>query len=588
MYIRSRIQILFLIFIAVLGGVILRLSYWQLVKGAELAVQARDQYTSKEILTPKRGEIVTADGYPLVVNSPVYVLSAYTPHLKEKPPRIVDAVLPLLSIEIDDPAIATDAAKAEAEKKRLADELKVSMLDRLTDRNYAVLARNISVSEKAQIEALQIDGLSFEEGFVRGYPEASMAAQVAGFVGRSDTGEPTGYFGLEGYYDRELTGRAGIQKQEKDGLGNPLVIGDFRELKERDGRSLELHLERSTQYLIEQELKKGLEIYGASAGEVLVMDPKTGGVLAMASLPAYDPHTFHRFDGALYKNPAVANAYEPGSTFKVLVMAAAINEGKVKEDDRCDICSGPLPIGKYTIKTWNNEYTPDSKPAEIIANSDNIGMVWAQRKLGGEKMLEYLKMFGFGEKTGIDLQEEIAPSLRTKWGDIDYATASFGQGIAITSLQMLRAVGAIANGGILVEPHVVRAVGGETYTEIKPKELRQVISRETADIMTKIMIGSAEHGDAKWTRLPDYTVAGKTGTAQIPVDGHYDTEKTIASFVGFAPAHNPRFVMLVKLREPQSSPWGSETAAPLWFSIARRLLLHYNIPPDAPDGKMSR
>jgi cell division protein FtsI (penicillin-binding protein 3)/stage V sporulation protein D (sporulation-specific penicillin-binding protein) len=261
-------------------------------------------------------------------------------------------------------------------------------------------------------------------------------------------------------------------------------------------------------------------------------------------------------------------------------MAAALEENSIALDDRCDICEGPLTIGKYTIKTWNDEYNPNSTPEEILANSDNIGMVWIQRKLGGDKFLEYIKRFGFGEPSGIDLQEEASPALRTRWGDIDYATASFGQGIAVTSIQMLRAVASIASGGNLLTPHVVAEVLGDRAIPIHPQVVRRVISESTAQRMTSLMTASAEHGDAKWTRLPDYTVAGKTGTAQIPLQGHYDEEKTIASFVGFAPAKNPKFVMLVKLREPTSSPWGSETAAPLWFTLARKLLLHFNIPPD--------
>ena len=213
---KSRIQILFLAFLFSLAGIILRLSYWQLVRGPELSVQARDQYTSKKILFPKRGEIVTSDGYPLVVNRPVYSLTAYIPHLQVSPAKIVDTILPLISIEVDDPALATDSAKLAAKKKELTTELELSMLDKLTSKNYAVLVRSLSVEEKNSLASLALSGLSFEEGFTRGYPESSLSAHLAGFVGRDDLGEPTGYFGLEGYYDRELTVKTGIQKQEKE------------------------------------------------------------------------------------------------------------------------------------------------------------------------------------------------------------------------------------------------------------------------------------------------------------------------------------------------------------------------------------
>lgn len=575
----TRIQTLFLIFLAGIGLIILRLSYWQLVKGAELASDAHDQYASKEVVASSRGEIVTADGYPLVVNQAVYSLGAYMPGVVDKPLTIVDQVMTHLDFSIEDPAIATDPAKLSLAQEELKLATRATMIEKLGKSGFAVLAPSLSVKEKTQIEALKIKGLTFDQSFKREYPEASMSAQIVGFVGRDDLGQPKGYFGLEGYYDRELTGRSRIQKQEKDAGGNPLLIGDFQLLPGRDGRTLKLHLERGTQYLVESELKKGIEKYGASSGEAIVMDPKTGAILAMATFPSYNPPSFHLYNPSLYKNPAVANAYEPGSTFKVLVMAAAFNEGVVDESDHCDICSAPYPIGKYNIKTWNEEYRDSATPEEIIVHSDNVGMVWTEQKLGGEKMLEYIKKFGFGQKTGIDLQEEITPSLRTRWGDIDYATASFGQGIAVTSIQMLAAVGALANQGILMEPHLVQSVIGETEVVIPPKSKGQVISPTAASRITNLMIQAVEQGEAKWAAPKGYVVAGKTGTAQIAVEGHYDKEKTTASFVGYAPAHDPRFVMLVKLSEPQTSQWASETAAPLWFGLAQKLFLRFNIAP---------
>lgn len=576
---RSRIQILFFGFLFGLALVILRLSYWQIIKTDELSSSANDQYAVRDITGATRGSVITADNFPLVVNQAVYTLGAYMPAIEDTPSSIVDRVMPYIELKIDDPAIATDAGKLKVALEELRVTTKSTMLDHLGKTGYAVLARALSVKEKEAIEKLNIKGLTFDQSFIREYPEASMSAQLTGFVGRDDVGKAIGYFGLEGYYDRELSGRSRIEKQEKDAGGNPLLIGDFQLLPGHDGRTLKLYLERGTQYIVEEELKKGLEQYGASSGEVIVMDPKTGGILAMATFPTYDPGKFHLYETGLYKNPAVANAYEPGSTFKVLVMAAAFNEGMVSESDHCDICAAPYPIGKYSIKTWNNKYRKDATPEEIIVHSDNVGMVWTEQRLGGEKMLDYIKKFGFGVKTGIDLQEEITPALRTKWGDIDYATSSFGQGIAVTSIQMLAAVGAIANKGILMEPHLVQSVIGETEIPIPPKSRGEVLSPTSTDRITKIMIQAVEKGEAQWAAPKGYIVAGKTGTAQIAVEGHYDAEKTTASFVGFAPAINPKFVMIVKLSEPKSSQWAAETAAPLWFDIAKKLLLRYNIAP---------
>lgn len=575
----TRIQTLFIAFLFTLSLIIVRLSYWQIIRRDELSAQANDQYMTRDIVEGSRGSILTADGFPLVVNQAVYTLGAYLPSVVDKPSVIVDQIMPRLNFTIDDPAIATDEAKLKPALEELRHNTKSTLLDKLTGSGYAVLARSLSVSEKDNLESLDIPGLTFEQSFVREYPEASMSAQLTGFVGRDDLGKPTGYFGLEGYYDRELSGRSRIEKQEKDARGNPLLVGDFQLLEGRDGRSLKLHLERGTQYMVEEELKKSLERYGASSGEVIVMDPQTGAIMAMASLPSYEPAKFHLYDTSLYKNPAVANTYEPGSTFKVLVMAAAFNEGVISETDQCDICHSAYPIGKYNIKTWDETYRANATPEEIIVHSDNVGMVWTQQRLGGEKMLEYINRFGFGQKTGIDLQEEITPKLRTKWGDIDYATSSFGQGIAVTSIQMLAAVAALANDGEMMEPHLVASVLGDTEVEVPPKSKGQVISQEAADRITNLMVKAVEYGEAKWAAPKGYKIAGKTGTAQIAVGGNYDEQKTTASFVGFAPAQNPRFVMIVKLSEPQSSQWASETAAPLWFNIAKKLLLRYNISP---------
>lgn len=580
MYMPTRIKQLFVGLLFGLIVIVLRLSYWQIIKADELASAAHEQYISRDTLQGYRGSILTSDGFPLVVNQAVYSLGAYLPGVEESPLSIIERVLPLLKLEIDDPAIASDSAKLKIAQDELRTTTKSTILDRLSKSGYTVLARSLSVEEKTNIESLGIKGLTYDQTFAREYPEASMSAQLTGFVGRDNLGNPTGYFGLEGFYDRELSGRARVEKQEKDAGGNPLLVGNFQLMRGRDGKDLKLHLARSTQYLVEEELKKGIERYGAVSGEVIVMDPKTGGILAMASLPSYDPAKFHLFDTSLYKNPAVAGSYEPGSTFKVLVMAAAFDADVIKETDECDICSAPYPIGKYNIKTWNNEYKSGATPMDIIVHSDNVGMVWTQQRLGGEKMLEYLKKFGIGQKTGIDLQEEISSNLRTRWGDIDYATSSFGQGIAVTSIQMLAAVGALANGGILMEPHLVQSVVDENgEVQIPPKSRGQVVSKDAADRITALMIQAVEQGEAKWAAPKGYVVAGKTGTAQIAVEGHYDREKTTASFVGFAPAHNPKFVMLVKLSEPSTSQWAAETAAPLWFSLTKKLLLHYNIPP---------
>jgi len=256
-------------------------------------------------------------------------------------------------------------------------------------------------------------------------------------------------------------------------------------------------------------------------------------------------------------------------------MASALDAKAVKPDTVCDICSGPLKVDKYEIETWDRKYYPDSTMVEVIVHSDNVGMAFVGQKMGADTLYDYLDRFGIGKETGIDLQGEVALPLRKKgaWNIVDLATASFGQGVAVTSIEMIRAVAAVANDGMMPTPFVVSALKGEGWQEEIKSKTEKVISETAAEEMTAMMVNAAENGEAKWTSLRGFSVAGKTGTAQIPIAGHYDPKSTNASFIGFSPAESPKFIMLVTLNKPQSSQWASETAAPLWYSIAKDLFL---------------
>lgn len=449
-------------------------------------------------------------------------------------------------------------------------------------RVWVPLAHKVDREIVEQLKALSLAGLGFEKESRRYYPEASMAAHLLGFVGSDQNGKDKGYFGLEGYYERQLRGRNGTISLEKDVKGNPILIGEAKRIEPENGRHLVLWLDRTIQYIVERHLEEGIRKYGAKEASIVVMDPYTGGILAMGAYPRYDSASFATYDSTLYKNPVVGSSYEPGSTIKALVMSAALNEKLVTPTTTAEE-RGPIQVGEYSIKTWNNEYHGSLDMTEVLEHSSNVGMVFVGRKLGKEKFIRYLRAFGFGEVTGIDLEDESSPELRPDrdWSEIDLATASFGQGVAVTPIQMVRAVAALANDGWLMEPHLGRQIKDDKgrEMEIKSKKIRQVISPSTAKIITEMMVAAVDNGEAKWAKPKGYRIAGKTGTAQIPVAGHYDEEKTIASFIGFAPADQPRFVMLVTLREPTSSPWGSETAAPLFFAVARDIFNYLGIPP---------
>lgn len=565
---------LFLLFF--LAAITLRLFYWQVIKADELNAMAESQHFRKVELGATRGNIYYSDGFALASSNPVFSLYGLPKTINSDQKSEVASRIARIIWDAENPQ------RSEEDKSGLL-ELELDIKEKLSrDLYWVLLRKGISLEVKKSIEHLSLKGLGFEPLSGRFYPEGSSAAHILGFVGLNARGEDTGYFGLEGFYEGELKGVTGYVKHEKDAFGLPILIGRFLTNEAKNGKDLNLNVDRVVQYTVEQSLKKGIKKYGAQAASAVVIDPKTGAILALAAYPNYDPIKYFNFPKEYYKNSVVAEQYEPGSTFKVLVMAAAINEDAVKVDTRCDICDGPIQIAGFSIKTWNSKYYPDSLMKDVIVHSDNTGMVFTGRKLGVDKFYSYLQDFGFGKYTNIDLQGESSPEIRPKseWREIDLATASFGQGIAVTPIQMVRAVSVIANGGNLMEPHVVSKIT-DSYSsyEIKPKVIRQVISKATAKIVTEMMVAAVEEGEAKAYKPKGFKIAGKTGTAQIPVAGHYDPNKTIASFVGFAPADNPKFVMLIRYDQPSSSIYGSETAAPTFFEIAKELLTYYKIAP---------
>lgn len=555
----ARLRILFFSFLLTWIILIFRLFYWQVGSFRQLSFFAKQQHLIKKEISSPRGTIFSSDGFPLALSKQFYLLFAQPDQIKN-PQKVFEKV----------------------KKYTLLDEKKFLEICQNPKIRWYPLAKKILEDQKEELEKSNIEGLGYEPVWQRFYPEASMTAHLLGFVGADDGGNEKGYFGLEGFYDRELRGISGERLWEKDIFGRPIIFGQILEEKPRRGRDLQLYLNRSLQFMVEEKLKKGITQYQAISGSVVVMDPYSGGVLAMASFPSFDPFNFASEDENFFPNPVVSSTFEPGSIFKPIVMAAAIDLGLVNQTTVCDTCSGPVRIGEFTIRTWNDQYFPESTMIEVIQHSDNVGMVFVSRKLGVKNLLNYLKKFGIGRQSGIDLEGEASPPLRDEslWYEIDLATAGFGQGIAVTPIQIVRAISAIANGGKLVVPQIVEKISeeGKIIWTSKRKE-EQIIKQVTAKVLKQMLVNAVEKGEAKWAKPKGYQIAGKTGTSQIPLYGHYDEEKTIASFIGFAPANNPKFTMLVTLREPKTSPWGSETAAPLWFEIALDIFRILGTPP---------
>ncbi len=547
------------LFLLVFCAVIVRLFQWQIVEGESLAQEASNQYYFKLTLPATRGSIITSDEAYLSTNKTAFLVYAEPQKIYEKH-DFSQKLAPLLNLD------------AQSLESQLQNDYLV----------WYLLKHKVDGSIVNQLKELKLEGMGFEKENKRFYPEGSMSAHILGFVGSDANGNDQGYFGLEGKYNLALKGKSGQIVQEKDAVGLPILLGETKRYLAEDGQTLVLHMDRTVQYILETKLKEGIQKYGAKSGMVGVLDSRSGGILGFASFPNYDPQKFGDYDKSLYANPLISYTYEPGSTFKTLVMAAALNERFVDQNTIFNE-NGPVSIGEYLIRTWNNEYHGEMTATQILEKSSNPGMVFIGKKLGKDKLISYIKKYGFYEKSGIDLEGEVLPQTRVEkdWYEIDLATVTFGQGIAVTPIQMLRAVGSLANNGNLLVPHVVKKIidpSGKKI-EIPPKISASVIRPATANTITQMMISAVNNGEAKWAKPKGYRIAGKTGTAQIPVSGHYDADKTIASFVGYAPADNPKFVMLVLLNEPTTSPWGSETAAPLFMNIAKELFVYYAIAP---------
>ncbi|MGD0523081.1 MAG: penicillin-binding transpeptidase domain-containing protein, partial [Candidatus Microgenomates bacterium] len=339
-----KIKFLTLGFLAIFLLVIARLFYWQIIKGKDLAKDALKQYEYNNTVLAPRGNILASDGSWLVSQTDAYLVYAELPKLTKTPREIANLMAPILNEDNGD---------------------RIAGLLSKKDVVWVAIKQKVTPEIKDSLTKLNIDGLGFQKVEDRFYTEASSSAQLLGFVGKDAQGEDTGYFGLEGYYDLTLSGKPGFSQSELDAQGNPLVIGDSREVSAIGGIDLLTHVDKSIQLMAEQKLQEGINKYEASGGSVIIMNPKSGAVMAMSSYPSYDPRTYYDFSTELFKNPAISFTFEPGSIFKIVVMASALDAGVVKPDTVCDVCAGPFKVDKYYIDTWNNKYNPNSTMEDV-------------------------------------------------------------------------------------------------------------------------------------------------------------------------------------------------------------------------------
>jgi len=445
---------------------------------------------------------------------------------------------------------------------------------------FEIIKHRLSEEEEGLLKEKHLKGVYFGEEIFRYYPQKNLASHIVGFL----TGDGKGQYGIEGYFDEILKGKE-ILKEKETGPFGFLVLLDAKESK---GTDIFLTIDPAIQFMAEDLLSKFQKDLGFEGGQILVLEPFSGKILALAQIPNFDPNDFSKIeDPEIFQNAALQKIFEPGSVFKPIVMVAALNEEKITPLTRYQD-EGRIQIGGWTIYNYDERVWGERTMTEVLEKSINTGAVFAEQKLGHGLFLEYLSRFGFFEKTGIDLQGEVFSENKEfkKGYEINFATASFGQGIEITPIQLVRAFSAIANGGKLIQPHIVEKIfenGKETKLE-SDFETKKVISEKTASHLTAMLVSVVENGFAKRAKIDGYFIAGKTGTAQVPwpalgIKKPGYSQKTVQTFVGFAPAFDPKFLILIKLDNPQTKT-AEYSAVPIFRKLAKYIIDYYQIPPD--------
>ncbi|MFA6982137.1 MAG: penicillin-binding protein 2 [Patescibacteria group bacterium] len=577
----SRPDALKLFFALPLILVVFRLFVIQVLDHEDYKVMAAEQHWIVQEIPPKRGDILSRDGFVLAGIKTNYILFAEPNKVERKDLMAKDMARILANYEPED---------KRAEQYDFYFNKITGLLN--SGLQWVIVEKSIDQSQKEALEEAGIEGIGFEEDPLRYYPEKTLCSHVLGFLASNEGGDKQGYYGIEGKLNGDLKGKSGRVVQEKDARGDPILIGGFEKVPPINGRKAVLTIDRSVQYLVERKLKEGVEKYKAVSGSVIVMDPMTSEVIAMANYPTYSPDNFgyvqeEEVDGSETekmerKNFSISETYEPGSVLKPLTVAAALDMGRLTLESTFND-EGPVQYSDYVIDNWDGKHHGVQNIIQLLQKSNNIGAAWVGHQVGAKKLSEYLVKFGLGSNTGIDLEGEDTGVIRDPkiWTDIDLATISFGQGISATPLQVLNAFNVFANGGELYQPKIVHMIidNGEEI-DIPKRKIGRVISEDTADTMMSALVEAVSGGESKYYNITTYKIAGKTGTAQVPSpDGKYDQNKTNATFLGIM-ATTKKFSMIVKLNEPTTSTFASETAVPLWMDMAKDLINYYGIAPD--------
>lgn len=551
-----------------LFGLILigQLARLQIFSSDKSRASAAKQHSTLRTLSAERGQILygerkSSDLFPLATNRAFKHLYVVPRDIKNASSTL-EQLYPLL------------------ESFNLSREI---LLARLTKENdiYEPLVHKMTDEQVKPILDLKLPGIEVEDENWRYYPEKEILSHVIGFVDASD--ERKGRYGIEGYYDKELRGQDGFLEGDVDIAGRLIQTGNFKRQDPVSGVDLILTVDRIIQSYACSRLKIQAEKLGADGGDLIIMDPNTGAIIAMCSLPEFDPNNYNKVsDISAYLNTSIGAAYEIGSIFKPITMAAAVNAGKVGPNTTY-IDTGAIKFGSFTIMNSDNKAHGETTMTGVLELSLNTGAYFAEQQLGNMEFKRYVEKFGFGRLTGIELGNEAEGNLRAldKDKDIYFATASFGQGITATPLQMAVAYGALANGGKLMKPYIIKAErrNGQVINIAKSEVIGQPISLRTSTIISGMLVSVVRVGHAKRAGVTGYRIGAKTGTAQVAEGGQYGA-KTIHTAAGYGPIDDPAFVMIVKLNDPKSGKFAESTSVPVFGEVAKFILQYYEIPPD--------
>ncbi len=540
-----------------------RLVQVQLVRHDDYNARAADQQQRTISLTPVRGSIRDARGRILAESIPADSVYA-DPQAVQNPQLVAQRLSAVLGMRIPD-----------IEKK-------------LKARNeFAWIARQVSPEVGAQVRKLKLPGIYTLEEHRRSYPRGALAANVLGYVNL----DGVGIAGIEHSFDHHVQGQAGKVTLLRDARRGMYLMGGGGKNAARDGSHVVLTIDEVIQFIAERALKSAVEKYRAASGSVVVMDPRDGAILAMASAPTFDPNDFRKFTPADWRNRAVQDFYEPGSTFKIVTAAAGLEEGLVTPSQMIDCNNGGIQIANVRIKEHGGHAYGVIPFEEVLVHSSNVGTIRVGLALGSKRLYRYVRAFGFGEKSGIELPGETSGMLRRteRWSQLSNAVISIGQEMAATPLQVTRAVAAIANGGMLPQPKIVQRVidsNGKTIYEAPTDKSRRVVSARTAAVLNEMLKAVVERGTGKSAALAEHVVAGKTGTAQKPGRGGYSSD-VVASFAGYVPADRPRLVILVAVDTPRGAQYGGTIAAPVFQEVAQATLRYLEVPPSIPARELT-